>query len=178
MRCSHTGISHFVSSSGARASSSTPCFSASFSVFRILFSMFADLAFGFQSCVSRFQFATTSSGSLEFFGHSLQNISSIMYAHLGLSTPMFRYCLTHIRSIASFQAARCSIFRPPHSISSAMFSMHTVARPLPHRNSVMAPWMSFRTESGIPCALVMNCVFPPATICIMWRFPSRVGYLD
>ncbi|KAF9783299.1 hypothetical protein BJ322DRAFT_1069956 [Thelephora terrestris] len=99
-----------------------------------------------------------------------------MYAHFGRSSPMLRYCLTHIRSIASFLLIMFITFLPPLPGSCARSLIAIVALSFPHTNSWIALWISFCTVSGIPWALVRNCVFPPATICTIRRLPSKVGY--
>ena len=97
------------------------------------------------------------------------NLKSFIHhvAHLGWFSPIFRYCLTHIRSIALFRFTMLKIFLPPWVGSHTISLIFIVALSFPHMNSDIIFETLVCTGTSIPWALVINCIFPPATIWTM-----------
>lgn len=110
-------------------------------------------------------------------GWSVLTIASIRKAHLGLFVERSRYFFSLIRSIALFLACRFSRLIPPSSIGVYSLAMLIIGGAKDsHMNSQMIFTRAVSMCFGMPCAAVRNCVIPPANICVIWRFASRVGW--
>ncbi len=127
---------------------------------------------GFHDCREQFVRATLEVPG----GAAAVMMMSVTAAQVGRLVVKFRYCLSHIISIASFLALIFRIFSPPSLIGrcSVSIAMRGAFSPS-HMRVLIILMMASSMWVGIPCAFVRNCVWPPIIAWIISRFPYSVG---
>lgn len=111
-------------------------------------------------------------------GAALLMIRSVIVAHVGRVGVKSRYVLSHVISMASFRARMLRRFRPPALMGICRYCKAILGDESSfHMKSRIIFVRAVSIGTGIPCALVRNCVRPPTTAWMMIRLPSKVGLL-